>query len=152
MQLLGGYWLFWFFLGFFLLIFEVLTPGVVLVFFGLGAWTVMGIILIIPLPPVFQWILFISLSLIYLILLRQKCKSFFYRVRKGRDDSLQDPLVAGRYIGREVDVVEDISPHSLGQVEFDGSNWQARSRSNLSKGVRARIVEVEDLTFWVEPV
>jgi membrane protein implicated in regulation of membrane protease activity len=153
MQLLGNYWLFWFAVGFVFLFLEVMTPGVVFLFFGLGAWVVMALLFLIPIPVYVQWVLFLALSLAFLALLRGKVNALF---RKGgsdrRGDSLKDPLVADQYIGREVVVVKAITPDKSGIIELNGSNWQARAHTELAEGANAKIVELKDLIVWVEPV
>ncbi|MDR2301595.1 MAG: NfeD family protein [Deltaproteobacteria bacterium] len=150
MSLFGNYWLFWFVIGFVFLFLEVLTPGVVFVFFGLGGWVVMVLVLIFPLPVYLQWVLFIVLSVIFLIVLRRKLNALFKKKETGRTDSLRDPMVANQYIGREVVVVKAISPEKAGLIELNGSNWQARSLESLPEGANAKIVELKDLIVWVE--
>ncbi|MDR1052265.1 MAG: NfeD family protein [Deltaproteobacteria bacterium] len=153
MQIFGDYWLFWFVVGFVFLLLEVATPGVVLMFFGLGSWTAMLVVLIFPAPPALQWTVFLIMSLVYLALLRRKLTALFSRGGdKGRGDSLKDPLVAGQYIGREVVVLIPVTAEPGGQVEFNGSNWQARSQARIEKGRPARIVDFRDMVFWVEEV
>jgi membrane protein implicated in regulation of membrane protease activity len=152
MEILGNHWLFWFILGFVFLFLEVLTPGIVFLFFGLGAWAVTAFLLFLPLPLYLQWVIFIALSLIFLVALRGKVNAIFRKKEVGRSDSLREPLVANQYIGREVVVVKDIRPEKPGVIELNGSNWQARSHSSLSEGANAKIVELKDLVVWVEPL
>jgi membrane protein implicated in regulation of membrane protease activity len=152
MAIAGNYWLFWFIIGFAFLFLEVLTPGMFLAFFGLGAWTVMAIMFVIPLQVGLQWSIFIILSLVYLVALRRKLKDIFARREQGRSDSLKDPLVADQFIDRETLVIQAISPGRAGMVEFNGTNWKARSRHSLAEGDNARIVNLEDLVLWVEPI
>ncbi|MDR2443343.1 MAG: NfeD family protein [Deltaproteobacteria bacterium] len=153
MELLGSYKLFWFLLGLLFLGLEVLTPGVFLLFFGIGSWFVLLLLLPLPnLPMVFQWAIFIIVSVVCLVALRGQLKRLFNRKEGGRGDSLKDPLVANGYIGREIDVVSVITPEKPGTAEFNGTNWQAKSSATIPQGARARIVEVRDLTLWVEPI
>jgi membrane protein implicated in regulation of membrane protease activity len=152
MRLLGNYWLFWFAIGFVFLFLEITTPGIVFVFFGLGAWAVMVLLFVLPLPLYSQWIIFIVLSVAFLVVLRKKLNALFRKKEEGRTDSLSDPLVANQYIGREVVVMQAISPEKSGVIELNGSNWQARSLHSLPQGANAKIVELKDLIVWVEPV
>ncbi|MDR0354263.1 MAG: NfeD family protein [Deltaproteobacteria bacterium] len=149
---LASWNIFWLILGFAFLFLEVLTPGVVLMFFGLGAWTVLLANFITPLPVIVQWVIFIIMSLVYLIILRRKVAVILSRKEKGRSDSLKDPLVANQYIGREVEVIKDIGSDVGGQVELNGSVWQARAKTNISRGSWVKVVEVKDLVLWVEPL
>jgi membrane protein implicated in regulation of membrane protease activity len=152
MQILNNYWFFWFVIGFVLLCLEVATPGIVFMFFGLGAWTVMLLLVIYPLPVYLQWTLFIVLSLVFLVVLRRKLTAIFRKTESGRNDSLREPLVADQYIGHEVIVIKAISSNKSGLVEFNGSNWQARSQHSLEEGATAKIVELKDLVIWVDPL
>jgi membrane protein implicated in regulation of membrane protease activity len=152
MEIFGNYWVFWFVLGFVFLFLEVLVPGIVFLFFGLGSWSVALLLFFIPLPVIPQWTIFIVLSIIFLVVLRRKLSAVFRKSNVGRNDSLSDPLVADQYIGREVVVMKSISPEKTGLIELNGSNWQARSRFSLDEGASAKIVELKDLVVWVEPV
>ena len=82
MSLFGSEVLFWFVLGFVLLILEIATPGIVFVFFGLGAWLVMGLLFLFPLSQFFQFLIFIVSSVIFLFLLRRHLKNIFYKNKK----------------------------------------------------------------------
>jgi membrane protein implicated in regulation of membrane protease activity len=150
-DLFGNERLFWFILGFAFLIVEVLAPGVFFLFFGIGAWVVMLLLLVLPVPQVAQWIIFVAVSVIGLVILRRHVALLFKRRHEGRRDSLQEPMVAEGYIGRVVEVVADITPERPGMVELNGTNWQARSAVGLVKGTMARVKEVNGLTLEVEP-
>jgi membrane protein implicated in regulation of membrane protease activity len=103
-------------------------------------------------PVYAQWIAFIVTSALYLALLRRKLTAIFALREKGRGDSLKDPLVAEGYIGREVVVVEAISPDKGGTVELNGSIWQARCGVGIDKGAVVMVTEVKDLILWVRPL
>ncbi|MDR1578056.1 MAG: NfeD family protein [Deltaproteobacteria bacterium] len=151
MSLFGSEVLFWFAVGFVFLVLEILTPGIVFVFFGLGAWLVMGLRFFFPLWPAFQFVIFIVSSVLFLIMLRRHFKSLFFRARaRGRVDSLSERLVANNYLGKEVEVIKEIEPDRPGVVELNGTNWTARSQASLAVGQMARVVEVAGLIITVE--
>jgi membrane protein implicated in regulation of membrane protease activity len=152
MKIFESYLLFWFIMGFVFLLLEVLTPGVVFVFFGLGSWVIMLALLAIPLPASFQWIGFIVASALFLVFLRRHLTLLFNKIEKGRTDSLKEPMVANQYIGKEIAVISEITPEKPGLVELNGTNWQARSASKVQVGAMVRIIELEGLTLWVEPL
>ncbi|MDR1657371.1 MAG: NfeD family protein [Deltaproteobacteria bacterium] len=152
MLLYGNYWLFWFAMGFGFLALEVLTPGIVFLFFGLGSWTVLLILLLFPLPPSVQWIIFVVVSVVFLITLRRQFKRILSKKEIGRSDSLREPMVANSYLGREIEVVSEITPEKPGLVELNGTNWQARSRVAIPKGAWVKVLEVQNLSLLVEPV
>jgi membrane protein implicated in regulation of membrane protease activity len=152
LELFGNYIVFWFVLGLVLLVFEVLTPGIITLFFGLGAWLVMLVLAIVDIPTWFQWALFSVSSLLSLMFLRKHVIKWFQGRKAAKKDSLSELMVAERYIGQEVDVLDDINPTRPGPVEFNGTLWQAKTKVPLAKGDRARIVGMEDLVFIVEPI
>jgi membrane protein implicated in regulation of membrane protease activity len=152
MEVLGSYKIFWFIVGFTFLILEVLTPGVVFIFFGAGAWLVLLLTFFMPtMPAIIQWLVFAASSVVFLVILRRHVAELLARRESGRGDSLKDPLVADQYLGREAQVISPIKLDRAGQVEFNGTNWQARSQHELSAGTMVRVVEIDGLTLWVEP-
>lgn len=152
MELFATTKLFWFVLGFIFLILEIMTPGIVFLFFGLGAWVVLLLSLFIPMPSSVQWAVFILVSVVTLATLRKQVTRLFSKGSAGRVDSLKEPMVADSYIGRVIDVIDDITPERPGMVELNGTNWRASSQFAIPKGARARIKEVRDLTLEVEPL
>jgi membrane-bound serine protease (ClpP class) len=75
--------------------------------------------------------------------------------------SMRRPVVTGvqGMIGETAEVVEDFTPalaaaaaHGRGRVRYRGELWNARGNSDLRAGQMARIVKVEGLTLWVEPL
>ena len=53
-------------------------------------------------------------------------------------------------VGQIVEAQEDLAAH--GRVRYGGEVWNAFSLSPLKRGERARIVKVEGLQLWVEPL
>ena len=68
--------LLWFLLGLVFLFVELLAPTLVLVFFGAGAW-VTACAALLGLPPAWQLVLFILVSLLTLLLLRRHLRAVF---------------------------------------------------------------------------
>ena len=66
--------------------------------------------------------------------------------------SIRRPVVTGvqGMIGDNVEVTEDFT--GRGRVRYRGELWNARSDAGLHTGQLARIVKVEGLTLWVEPL
>jgi membrane-bound serine protease (ClpP class) len=66
--------------------------------------------------------------------------------------SLRRPVVTGvqGMIGENAEVVQDFTGN--GRVRYRGELWNARSDAGLRTGQLARIVKVEGLTLWVEPL
>lgn len=64
------------------------------------------------------------------------------------------PLAIGApaMVGGTVEAEEDIGGGDRGRVRYGGELWNAVAASSLRRGQRARIVKVEGLQLWVEPL
>ena len=85
---------YWLILGIGLLILEVITPGLVSLFFGLAALTVALISWLVPFSQGVQWLIFSAFSVIYILLLRETLKRIFSG-KKEISDRIEDDF-AGR--------------------------------------------------------
>lgn len=139
----------WFILGVVLVIAEFIVPGLVIVFFGVGA-------LLVSLLTWLGWVdstsaqilWFIILSLVLLFGLRWFVKSWFVggASKTGDSDELSDIL------GKEVRCLTAFSEGELyGKVEFKGANWKARSESPIPEGAFAVIESVDGLCLNIKP-
>lgn len=139
----------WFIAGLVLVITEFTTPGVVLVFLGLGAWCA-------SLTAYLGWTasvgsqmaVFAVSSLVLLIGLRRFFKSWFMGFTKANPDASRD---LDDYIGRQVRVITPIAAGGDGKVEFKGAHWNAVSPAALAVGDHAVITRMDGLTLTVEP-
>ena len=138
----------WFILGILFLVLEASAPGLFILFFGLGAWGA-ALAALAGLSLAAQLLTFIFISLGSLVFLRDKLKRLL-AVRTGRNEETEDPVVAAGYLGREVTVIGEADSGRPALVEFNGSNWQARSEGEvLRRGDRVRVVGREGLTLVV---
>ncbi len=66
--------------------------------------------------------------------------------------SMRRPVVTGReaMIGATAEVFEDFAER--GRVRFGGELWNACSSKPVRTGQHVRIVRVEGLLLWVEPI
>jgi membrane-bound serine protease (ClpP class) len=64
----------------------------------------------------------------------------------------RSPVVTGTQamLGAVVEAAEDFA--ARGRVRYGGELWNARTPAPLKAGQRARVVNVEGLTLWVEPL
>jgi membrane protein implicated in regulation of membrane protease activity len=142
--------LIWFLIGLALILSEFMVPGVILVFFGAGAW-VAAVTSWLGLTPTWtgQLLTFAVSSVIMLTALRR----WFRNRLTGYvgDDNDPDSNI-DEFTGQSVQVIEDIDPdQGSGTVEFKGARWQARSSSRLAAGQRAIVKGVDGITLVVEP-
>ena len=140
--------LIWFVIGLLLLIFEFINPGVILIFFGFGAWLVALICLFTEISLNTQLIVFLISSIIFLIFLRKDFKKMFAgRFEEGQVDDDYEHIE-----GKKAIVVEKIEPNKRGRVEFQGTSWFAEADENLKVGSVVEIVKKENLTLVVKKV
>lgn len=141
--------LLWFLAGLALVLAEFMMPGVILVFFGIGAWLA-ALTTWLGLTPGWtsQLLTFAVASLALLIPLRRWARlRFFGYVGAGQDPGLNlDDLAGG-----EVVVTEEIPAGGAGRVEYKGAAWKARSDTHLPTGAPAAIVRAEGITLVVRP-
>ncbi|MDD2459629.1 MAG: NfeD family protein [Kiritimatiellia bacterium] len=144
MQMTAVYWLY---AGVALILIEVMTPGLVSLFFGLAALTLALIVWRAPeLAQGWQWILFSVLSVLYILLLRKSLKSVFSGSREISDNP-DDALT-----GKLAVVTQPIAPNRPGRVELGGTTWNAEAEGELAAGASVRVTGKKNLTLRVEAV
>ncbi len=137
----------WLYVGAFLMLAELASPGFVIFFFGLGAATVAGAKWLIPgLSLSWQLALFSILSIFYLVVLRKWVKNVFL------GDTAETQKIASEYVGRIGKVVEDIRPEVPGRILLGDSEWTASSVIGIASGTAVKVVAQDNLTLVVEPV
>jgi len=139
----------WFLVGLALILSEFMLPGFILVFFGVGAWVVaVTTWLGMTSGWTSQLLTFAISSVVLLITLRRWFRARFF----GYIGDDQNPEVnLDDLAGQEVVVTADIQPGEIGNVEYKGATWQARSDTALSAGARAAIIRAEGITLIVRP-
>ena len=137
----------WFIVGFILILLEFGIPGLITLFFGIGAWIVAVLCLFIDLSIDMQLIIFISISIISLIFLRRHFKKLF----EGKmDKSKFGPDELEEFIGHKAEVIKEIAPNKPGKVEFHGTLWNAESADDLKKSEIVKIIAKNNLTLKVK--
>lgn len=141
--------LIWFLVGLALILSEFMLPGVILVFFGFGAWlTVVTTWLGFTPGWTAQLLMFAISSVLLLVPLRRWFRARFFGY-VGGDQNPEDNL--DDLAGHEVLVTSDIAPGKDGQVEYKGAAWSARSESTLTAGDAASIIRADGITLVVGP-
>ena len=141
--------LFWFIIGMLFLIAELLLPGFIIMFFGVGA-------LITALLTQFgvleslssQIIVFLATSIISLLLFRRKWSIYF-------SGKVSHSLEAGQSIddirGTRARVIKTITPEGIdGKVEYNGTDWEADADEQIEIGTIVEIVERINLRLRVK--
>ena len=146
LNLLSPVWL-WMYVGAFLMLAELASPGFVVFFFGLAAATVSLLKWMFPSLPLWgQLAAFSVLSILYLLVLRKYLKKVF------TGDKQESPSIDNEYIGRVGRVVEVVRPDVPGRILLGDAEWTAKAATRLEPGTEVRVVAQENLTLAVEPI
>jgi membrane protein implicated in regulation of membrane protease activity len=139
----------WFIIGLILIIMEFGIPGVVTVFFGIGAWLVALLCLIFDISLNMQIIIFIFGSVVPLILLRKWFRKLLKLTAGDGPDDLDE---IKEFLGKKATVTEKITSERSGRVAFRGSTWNADSEEDLDIGKTVEIVDKNNITLVVKSV
>ena len=119
---------------------EWLTPSsLVSVWFGLAA----GIVAFIPISFGWQMVLFLILSLGFVLLVRPFIKKYIH--------IHVEPTNADRIIGQVGIVTREITSENWGEVYVQSSYWSATG-SPVKKGNKVRILAIEGAKVVVEEI
>ena len=136
----------WLLAGVLLIGLELLTPGFVVIFFGIGALLTGLLSLLIPglsASLLLQFLIWGGSSLLSLFALRR----FFKRTFRGKEieDTGQD-----EFVGQTAEVIEAVTQKKPGRVSFQGTTWKAVTYdSDLAAGDSVEIMKKENLTLIV---
>lgn len=135
----------WAVIGLLLVGSEFLVPGLVIIFFGVGALLTSVLAAIVPglkSNVAFQILIWLGASGFSLALLRK----YFSRVFKGKT-LIED---GSKSSGKSATVIEAISPERPGRVRFEGTTWNASSYTeSFEPGETVEILKEDGLTFIV---
>jgi len=138
--------LIWFIIGLLLFLLELVLPGFVIFFFGVGAWITALLCLIADPGFNLQAIVFAVTSVISLLLLRKMIQKKFFYSKEELSQEVED-----EFTGREAIALTTMEPGMNGKVEFKGTTWKAESTSIVSEGQRVIIKSKENFKLFVEP-
>lgn len=139
----------WFVAGLVMILLEFTQPGLVIVFFGAGAWVVSLLAYLDILETLrSQLLVFGGVSVGLLLGLRRWVKDKFYGHIGAKQDLTRN---LDEFTGKQVTVIQDVIPGKVGgQVEFKGTSWSAVSDQELKKGETAVIAEMDGLTLVIK--
>ena len=145
MEILSDPAVIWFLIGLGLLLLELVLPGLVILFFGAGAWITALACVFHDFSLNWQILIFLVASLLGLVLLRKYLKRKFFGKSSGEVvDQLEE------FIGRKARALDDFS-EGMGKVEFKGTHWTARCKEPVAKSQWVTIVSKESLILKVKP-
>ncbi|MCK4344327.1 MAG: NfeD family protein [Bacteroidales bacterium] len=137
----------WFLIGLVFLLLELVVPGLVIIFFGVGAWITAICCLFLDIDINIQILIFTIFSVIALALLRNYLKRRFFKEDENQEGSLNE-----EFIGKTATVESEIQPGKQGKVKFKGTQWKAISKQHIEKSSQVKIIGKESITLIVEPI
>ncbi len=137
--------LMWLIMGVICFVLELMLPGFILFFFGLGSWVAALSCWLFPVSLNMQLAIFIVSSLVSLFLLRR-----FIQKRFRGDESIEDEGVSVA-IGERALVLEDILPPQEGKISYAGTQWRARAEEAIEKGSTVFITGQNGAVMEVSP-
>ncbi|MCH7920982.1 MAG: NfeD family protein [Planctomycetes bacterium] len=141
--------LMWFLVGFAFFLLEFMLPGLICVFFAVGAWIVAIVCLVVPVSFNLQLVIFMVASILLLLVLRQKLKGVFLGHTRNAQE-LTETLK--EFVGERAVVVEAITPQAGGKVELHGTRWSAFADRDIAEGASVEVTSKENLTLKVKPI
>ncbi len=123
-------WLIWFVSGVVLAFVELMAPGIIIIFFGIGCWIVAAVLLIFSITLSQQIFLFIVASILSIVFLRKWFIKIFKGVSSDKTEADYDDFPKGA----KVEVVKAISPQENGRIKFRGTLWDAASDEVIDEG------------------
>jgi len=139
--------LIWFIAGLIMFLSEFAMPGLIIFFFGVGAWLVALICLFTDISINLQLTLFLIASILLLISLRKWLKNIFVG-RTGQKQSADELLQ--EFVGKKAVVTREINPQAGGKVEFHGTNWNAEADEIINRGTSVEIIGKNNITLKVK--
>ncbi len=144
-------WFVWAVIGIACIGMEMLMPGFVIFFFGLGALVTAACSLIPGVNSLIwlQVLIFVIFSIVSIVFLRRHfarifAGSVFDSTRESIDDS---------DTGEIAEVTESIGFSGSGRIRYRGTTWNARSEgAEIPAGKQVRIVSRKGMVYMVEPV
>ena len=135
----------WFLIGLGLLILELIIPGLIVIFFGVGAWiTALCCVLFNP-GLNGQLLIFVVTSVLGLLLLRKFLKHKFFGADLSESDALED-----EFIGKTARLETAMQAGVPGKISFKGTRWTAIAESDIEAGSQVEITGKESLTLFVK--
>jgi inner membrane protein len=144
MEALANVTVIWFVIGFVLFMLEFIAPGFILFFFGVGAWIVAVITLVVDISLTMQLALFLGASVLTVLLFRKWVKQ-----KLGGDSENKRPL-EDEFVGRIALAETVIGADRNGKVAFKGTSWDASSDDEIAAGEQVTITGYHSILLKVK--
>lgn len=137
----------WFLVGLVLLLAELAVPGLIIVFFGIGAWVAAVCCLVFDISINEQLLIFLISSLLSLALLRRLIRQRYMNRQEDHGGDINED-----YLGKTVVALTDFDDQGTGKVAFKGTTWEASSAEPISRGQNAIITGFQSIRLQVKPL
>jgi len=140
----------WFVVGLVLMLSEFVMPGLIIAFFGIGAWVVAILCIIIPgITLNLQMFIFIIASVVLLLALRKQLTKVFKGLEKQKNINAED---VDDFIGHRTTVIKSIAKNKRGKVEFHGTAWDAEADEDIGEGQTVEIISKDSIVLKVKSI
>ncbi len=134
----------WFLIGLVLLLLELAIPGLIVIFFGVGAWFTALCLKFFDIGINVQLFIFLTSSILSLAVLRKYLKNKFFRENTSVINDLDD-----EFIGKTATAETSLKTGIVGKIIFKGTTWNAISDSDIEIGKQVKITGKESITLHV---
>jgi membrane protein implicated in regulation of membrane protease activity len=139
----------WCLIALFFVFAEFFIPGLVIVFFAIGAFFAAAAQWYYgDLSINVQLTIFLVSSVLSLAVLRRFASQVFLGRKEGEPDPMKN---IDSFVGDEAIAAETFNPGERGRVEFHGTTWSAVSQVPVEKGQVLSITGQENLVLYVGP-
>lgn len=136
--------IYWIIAGVILIVLELVAPGLIIIFFGIGALLTGIVSWILPLSIQWQLAIFLFSSIVSLLVFRKYIKQkLFEKTEENSIDEFEE-----EFIGKQAVAVADFT-NGAGRVSFKGTEWNARSEDAILAGELLTIIARESITLIV---
>ncbi|MBN1118792.1 MAG: NfeD family protein [Bacteroidales bacterium] len=133
----------WFLVGLVLLLLELAIPGLIIVFFGVGAWLTSLSLVFFDWGINAQLLIFVITSMLSLIVLRKYLKKKFFT------ESENKSTLEEEFIGKTAITEMELKAGIPGKVSFKGTQWNAISDVDVAAGQQVIVNDKESITLKV---
>lgn len=141
----------WLLLGIVLVFSEFAVPGLVIVFFGIGALVTALAVWVADPAPVWQIAVFALASVASLLAGRRYFRGLLHGQTFRRATSTDDiETESDALIGATGTVTDAIRPPVSGRVAVRGSDWSATADEPLERGTTVRVVSRDSIVIHVQ--
>ena len=134
----------WFLLGFVMMLLELVMPGVIIIFFGIGAWITALCCMIFSPSLAWQVSIFTATSVLSLIFLRRWLLDILFKKRE-KEETLSDEFLGQKAITETV-----INGARGGKVTFKGASWGALASEKIEADEQVEIIGKESIKLIVK--